>query len=185
MTPLFLDAYRLRTDSEEMSRLCSHIIIALQSEEDEKIRTNMIGSVSWSLLSMLQDPEPHSGVALTYDTEPFRLTSVSYCYPMAFQDEPLSMRVGARMWIAKDARNQHYPTLYHICPGVAFARVLKCKKAWTSFNEDRQALQRRISVLKTSEFAVVQSTWKDWQIDASPKLINNVQQYAAWINLNP
>ena len=147
-----------------LSSLVDDMTKEIQSlETEEKIKTNMIGNEGWSLKSMIGRSEfdlPKGRLQVSYDGKV--LTSVSCMYRTEGVVSENEYRIAARLWVHPAYRNRLYPSVYHVLPALQFAALQKAQHAWTSFNQDREALLRRMSILSSTseELSLIWSDWK-------------------------
>jgi hypothetical protein len=147
-----------------LSSLVDDMTKEIQSlETEEKIKTNMIGNEGWSLKSMIGRSEfdlPKGRLQVSYDGKV--LTSISCMYRTEGVVSENEYRIAARLWIHPAYRNRLYPSVYHVLPALQFAALQKAQHVWTSFNQDREALLRRMNILSSTsgELSLIWSDWK-------------------------
>ena len=135
--------------------------VSLDDEADLKIKENMIGDVPWSLKSWVLTNKP--GLVIIASYKDYRtLDSISVAYVDRLVSMPgEGLRIGCRLWVSRPSRSGYLPSK-HISYGVNHARALKYDYVWTSFNEDREALVRRIQILSKAEDEELKRVWDSW-----------------------
>lgn len=159
-------------------------------EKDQKIRTNMIGDVPWSLVNWIRATDKLTSgkgqLNLTYN-EDRELTSASATVVEKVNPNGVieEARLCARMWVRPDFRNHQMVAKYHTLPGMVFAAQEKIRFAWISFNTDRENLIRRIEMLKHNSDPMVARIWRDWTVQKGLATVNNVPQFLLYRVIEP
>jgi hypothetical protein len=165
-------------------RVVNQLYDAMQYEEEEHIRENMIGEVPWSMCKFLLPDSSLDGRGRFCDNGFFvtaedgdTLAGIAACEinDLVF---PQAVQFGIRLWVHPHYRAERIPTLV-LGPQLEWAEKMK-RIAWTCFNEDRTPMLRMIQVRAHDKRPEVAKLWSGFQSLHEKRLINNVMQSVAY-----
>jgi hypothetical protein len=173
-------------DRGKIGRLANLITAVVERDEkDPKILENMVGDVPWSLTCQLfgyrkfgEETASKGRLFLLYDED--KLVGLSGT-ELDVDDRirlTSNAHLGVRLWIDLFYRNQYLPTKL-IAAQLEWATLRRAAYVWTSFNEDRKGLIRRMAILRQNPDPDISSVWEGWSVNEHPTMVNHVLQTVA------
>ena len=168
-------SFDVANNIQQNKRVANSLVEACKSEPDSHILENMVGDVSWSMKTfLLEQSRFYNNGFVTVCAINSELVGIAGC-EINDQVFKRSLQFGIRFWVKPQYRGTRGLLSDILRPQLLHAKSLG-KIAWTSFNLDRTAMLRMISIKATSDRADIGELWDGFEVLPKTQILNNVEQ---------